>query len=147
MTFIDGGTNTKIQRQLEYHKIMGYVDEFKMYIRGFERVGVTPEGLTNLAARCGVYVHACILIILLQIHRQIHRHTFNCSGSVYESDNLSIFCKPHKIFLKLRTHLQGSFTLTSFSLSTMLPRCYMCKLHTLSNILETNCVGMCQKRD
>ena len=76
MTFIDGGTNAKIQRQLEYRKIMGYVDEFKMYIRGFERVAATPEGLTNLAARCGVFVHACILIILLQIHR----HTFNCSG-------------------------------------------------------------------
>ena len=122
MTFIDGGTNAKIQRQLEYRKIMGYVDEFKTYIRGFEHVGATPEGLTNLAARCGAYVHACILIILLQIHR----HTFNCSGSVYESDNLSIFRKPHKICLKLSTPLQGSFTLTSFSLSTMLPRCYMC---------------------
>ena len=78
MTFIDGGTNAKIQRQWEYRKIMGYVDEFKTYIRGFEHVGATLEGLTNLAVRCGAYVHACILIILLQIHR----HTFNCSGSV-----------------------------------------------------------------
>ena len=76
MTFIDGGTTAKIQRQLEYCKIMGYVDEFKMYIRGFEHVGATQEGLTNLAVRCAAYVHACILIILLQIHR----HTFNCSG-------------------------------------------------------------------
>ena len=58
MAFVDHGTNAKIQRQLEYCKIMGYVDEFKMYIRGFERVGATEEGLTNLAARYGVYVHA-----------------------------------------------------------------------------------------
>ena len=42
----------KIQRQLEYRKIMGYVDEFKTYIRGFEHVGATQEGLTNLAVRC-----------------------------------------------------------------------------------------------
>ena len=58
MTFVDGGTNVKIQRQLEYHKIMGYVDEFKMYNRGFEHVGATQERLTNLAVRCGAYVHA-----------------------------------------------------------------------------------------
>ena len=58
MTFVDCGTNAKIQRQFEYHKIMGYVDEFKTYIRGFEHVGATEEGLTNLAVRCGAYVHA-----------------------------------------------------------------------------------------
>ena len=58
MTFVDHGTNVKIQRQFEYRKIMDYVDEFKMYIRGFEHVGATEEGLTNLAVRCGAYVHA-----------------------------------------------------------------------------------------
>ena len=58
MTFVDRRTNAKIQRQFEYRKIMGYVDEFKTYIRGFEHVGATEEGLTNLAVRCGVYVHA-----------------------------------------------------------------------------------------
>ena len=58
MTFVDRGTDAKIQRQFEYCKIMDYADEFKTYIRGFERVGATEEELTNLAARCGVYVHA-----------------------------------------------------------------------------------------
>ena len=58
MTFVDRGTNAKIQRRFKYHKIMGYVDEFKMYIRGFENMGAMEEGLTNLAARCGAYVHA-----------------------------------------------------------------------------------------
>ena len=58
MTFINRGTDEKIQRQFEYCKIMDYVDDFKIYIRSFECVGATEEGLTNLTARCGVYVHA-----------------------------------------------------------------------------------------
>ena len=58
MTFINHGTDKKIQRQFKYHQIMDYVNDFKMYIRSFKRVGTTEEGLTNLAARCGVYVHA-----------------------------------------------------------------------------------------
>ena len=58
MTFMDHGTEAKIQRQFEYCQIMDYVNDFKMYIRSFECVGATEEGLTNLAARCGAYVHA-----------------------------------------------------------------------------------------
>ena len=58
MTFVHRGTDAKIQRQFKYCQIMDYVNDFKTYIRSFECVGATEEELTNLAARCGAYVHA-----------------------------------------------------------------------------------------
>ena len=57
MKFVQHGTEAHGKRKFEYRKLMEYVDDFKTYLRAFQHVGVTDEGLTNLAAKCGVYVH------------------------------------------------------------------------------------------
>ena len=89
MTFINRRTDEKIQRQFEYHQIMDYVNDFKTYIRSFECVGATEEGLTNLAARCGANVHAYLNYItrcqILFFERKITKIK-------------KVNCKPYKIF-------------------------------------------------
>ena len=56
MKFIAYGSEAYIKRRFEYRKLMEFVDEFKTYLKSFQHVGVTAEGLTNLAAKCGTYV-------------------------------------------------------------------------------------------